>query len=95
MTLHTSDCVAVYSAKGQYLTSYNAGESLQSPTGITIDEQDYRYVLSHKTGHICLFNPNGKLESRIACPSGPCFIALDIHGYIYVCSSVEKCISKY
>ena len=95
VTLHTSDRVAVYSAEGQYLTSYNAGVSLQSPTGIAIDEQDYRYVVSHKTGHICLFNPDGKLESRIACPSYPCFIALDIHGYIYVSSLQDKCISKF
>ena len=94
VTLNSSHCVAEYSSDGKQITTYGSG-NLQSPTGIAIDEEGYRYV-SDSCNRISIFTPDGALVSdSISCPSNPQCMTLDYQGNVYVASYNANCITKY
>ena len=92
VTLHSSNCVAVFSSDGKQLTTCGSG-NIQSPTGIAVDEEGYRYVSSNNQIHI--FNPVGTRVSNYSCPSSPQCMTLDNHGNVYLASYSGHCVTKY
>ena len=93
-TLCSSNCVAVFSSDGKQLTTYGSG-NIQSPAGIAIDEEGYRYVSSYSNNQIYVFSPEGTCVSNYSCPSGPRGMTLDNHGNIYLASYNGNCVTKY
>ena len=83
VTLYSSDCVTVYSSDGIQVTTYGE-DDIESPTGIAIDAEGYRYVSSRSNGHI--FSPEGELECSFTVPGNPQCMTLDNRGNVYIAS---------
>ena len=95
VTLYSSICIAVYSSDGKRLTTYGERDfDFESPTGIAIDAEGYRYVSSDgSTGYI--FSPEGQFKCNFPVPGNSQCMTLDIHGNIYIASSRDYCVAKY
>ena len=60
VTFHLSNYVTVFSSDGKQLTTYGSGYTT-SPTGITVDEDGYRYVSCVGNNSIYVFSPEGSI----------------------------------
>ena len=92
-TFISSNYVAIFSSDGKQLTTYGSGY-LKSPTGITVDEDGYRYV-SFGSNYICIFNPEGTYIKGCGCSSNPQCMTLDNHGNVYLASYNDNNVTKY
>ena len=90
----SSNCVAVFSSDGKQLTTYGSCYT-NSPYGIAIDEEGYRYVSCMSSNRIYVFSPEGTCVSNYSCPSSPRGMTLDNHGNVYLASHGGNCVTKY
>ena len=92
-TLHSSNYVAVFSSDGKQLTTYGSGY-IPSPTGITVDQDGYRYVSCADGNFIYVFSPEGTYVKSFPCSSNPRNMTLDNHGNVYL-ASYDHTVTKY
>ena len=92
--LYSKHIVQVFSSDGTKLYSYsNRQGNFNSPRGIAIDDNGYRYITALQYLHI--LDHTGNQVNVIGGFNNPFEVALDTEGYIYVADYCNSRVIKY
>ena len=91
--MESSKSVSVFSFDGQRLSTYSAGLKIKSITGITLDENGYKFLCDPEQRRVNILNKAGCVVSSCSFRSSPYCVTMDTHGVLYV--AFEAKILKY